>query len=263
MDGYSYGLRDLTGDKITLSRPRPYGQPFRSGDVVGMYISLPPRKEPNPKDSYDPARIVRKRIPIQYKGQVYFESVEYPQSKEMQALLDYSGKKAAETAKKNVPKGPPGQKVAAGPVMRPLPNLPGSVIAFFVNGKPQGVAFRDIYDFLQLRLSDAARRAQQQSKSGMAAIMKERENNFNDGSLGYYPFVSVFNDAQVRLNPGPDFKYPPPPDIDAKLGLPPSSQFGEPTWRPMSERYHEYMSEVWAQDAIDGVALNAEAQRIL
>ncbi|KZT52468.1 hypothetical protein CALCODRAFT_520709 [Calocera cornea HHB12733] len=264
MDGYSYGLRDLTGDKVTLSRPRPYAPPFGSGDVIGMYISLPPRRQPNPKDTHDPARIVRKRIPIQFKGQVYFESVEYPQNKEMQSLLDYSSKKAAENAKKNVSKGPPGQKVAAGPTMRPLPTLQGSAIAFFVNGKPQGVAFRDVYDFLQLRLTDAARKAQQQSKGGMAAaIMKERENNFDDGSLGYYPFVSVFNDAQVRLNPGPDFKYPPPADIDAKLGLPSTSKFGEPTWRPMSERYNEYMSEVWAQDAIDAVELNAEAHRIL
>ncbi|KZO95747.1 hypothetical protein CALVIDRAFT_515518 [Calocera viscosa TUFC12733] len=263
MDGYSYGLRDLTGDKVTLSRPRPYAPPFGSGDVVGMYISLPPRKQPNSKDPHDPARIVRKRIPIQFKGQVYFEAVEYPQNKEMQALLDYSGKKAAENAKKNVSKGPPGQKVAAGPTMRALPTLQGSTVAFFVNGKPHGVAFRDVYDFLQLRLTDAARKAQQQSRSGMAAIMKERENNFDDGSLGYYPFVSVFNDAQVRVNPGPDFKFPPPADIDAKLGLPPSSKFGEPTWRPMSERYNEYMAEVWAQDAIDAVELNAEAQRIL
>src|ERR1700722_1060525 len=64
LDGYSYGVRDKTGEKITLSRPKPYGIPFGSGDVVGMYISLPKRRQPSPKDPHDPAHIKRERIPI-------------------------------------------------------------------------------------------------------------------------------------------------------------------------------------------------------
>ena len=48
-------------------------------------------------------------------------------------------------------------------------------------------------------------------------ILEHRENPFDDGTLGYYPFISLFNDAIVRLNPGPEFEYPPPPDINSFL----------------------------------------------
>jgi len=77
MDGYSYGVRDTTGDKVTLSRPRPYGKPFGSGDVIGLYISLPEKREADPNDPHDPATIKRKRIPILYKNQLYFEAMDY------------------------------------------------------------------------------------------------------------------------------------------------------------------------------------------
>lgn len=68
LDGYSYGYRDENGDKVYLSRPRPYGRSFHSGDVIGMYISLPPRCKPDPRDTHDPAHVRRERIPIEFKG---------------------------------------------------------------------------------------------------------------------------------------------------------------------------------------------------
>ena len=37
-DGYSYGLRDVGGQRIFLSRASDYGEAFQPGDVVGMYI---------------------------------------------------------------------------------------------------------------------------------------------------------------------------------------------------------------------------------
>ena len=55
LDAYSYGLRDKTGEKVTLSRPRAYGKPFCTGDVIGMYISIPSRRKPNKNDEHDPA----------------------------------------------------------------------------------------------------------------------------------------------------------------------------------------------------------------
>ncbi len=36
--------------------------------------------------------------------------------------------------------------------LRPVPKLPGSKIGFFVNGEPQGIAFRDLFDFRPLRV---------------------------------------------------------------------------------------------------------------
>ena len=228
LDGYSYGYRDKTGEKVTLSRPRPYGRVFGTGDVVGMYISLPPRRPPNKKDPLDPAHLKRERIPIDLKGQEVFEILEYPQCKEMAVLMDYSGKTTSsgsvpssnkKTANGKMPErsgpAPTGAKPATQN-LRPLPMLPDSRIAFFVNGESQGIAFQDIYDYLPLRQSDT-QKSSSRKRTAREGVKEHRENPFDDGTLGYYPFISLFNDASIRLNPGPDFDFPPPADIDALL----------------------------------------------
>lgn len=282
LDGYSYGIRDRTGEKVTLSRPRPYGRPFGTGNVVGLYISLPPHRKPNPSDSLDPARIVRKRIPIHFKGQLYFESMEPIQSKEMNALMDYSGKQEApETATPSAitsksstkltnssdragptKKQPPGP---APPQTRSLPILKDSAIAFFVNGECQDMAFKDIYSYLQLRPSKAtSTRGAGGSRRNAEDFKKERENPFDDGTLGYYPFISIFGSAQVRINPGPEFDYPPPPDIDAILSPNRGAVAldGQQTWRPLCERAAEFAAEIRTLDdkeeANAAAAQNAE-----
>jgi COMPASS component BRE2 len=275
LDGYSYGIRDKTGEKVTLSRPRPYGRPFKSGDVVGMYISLPPRVPPT-ADPYDPAHIKRERIAIELKGQEYFESLEYPQSKEMISLMDYSSKSAdasasipssssnkkSATVKNLSERGGPGSRASKAPSapapLRPLPTLPNSMIAFFINGESQGIAFRDLYSFLQLRTAPASRKgARRNNRSGAGEYnVKHKENPFDDGTLGYFPFISLFNDARVCMNPGPDFDYPPPEDIDALLlGTEPQTR----TWRPMIERYPEFMAEQWQLDADEEAAAKVAA----
>ncbi|KAH7340978.1 concanavalin A-like lectin/glucanase domain-containing protein, partial [Rhizoctonia solani] len=261
LDGYSYGMRDKTGEKVTLSRPKPYGRPFRTGDVIGLYISLPSRREAQPGDLTDPARMMRKRIPIQFKHQLYFESMEYRVSKEMEALLEQNNKPPApilpsptkRSAKKLPERTRP--KPVAAPVMRPLPLLQGSKIAFFVNGDCQGVAFEDIYDYLQLRADTKSSSAKGSRRGGaVEAFQRERENIFDDGWLGYYPFISVFGGGIARINAGPDFHFRPPDDIDALLeseGSTPAvkQENSTPTWRPLQERYSEFMAEQWALDA--------------
>ncbi|KAJ6547408.1 hypothetical protein B0H19DRAFT_954866, partial [Mycena capillaripes] len=268
LDGYSYGYRDKTGDKVTLSRPKPYGRPFSSGDVIGMYISLPPRRQANPKDPHDPARIKRERIAIDLKGQEVFEILEYPQSKEMAALMDYSGKSSTSAS---IPSS--SKKIASGKLpergpsnapktnvanLRPLPTLPDSHIAFFVNGECQGVAFQDLYDYLQLRASDTSRKGKDRKRT-REGVKEHIENPFDDGTLGYYPFISLFNEACVRLNPGPTFDFPPPSDIEALLFGTPESM--EQNWRPTCERYAEFMAEQWALDAIEEEEASSEAVR--
>ncbi|KAH9842537.1 uncharacterized protein C8Q71DRAFT_207753 [Rhodofomes roseus] len=266
-DGYSYAFRDKTGEKVHLSRPRPYGKPFKPGDVIGMYISLPAnRPPPNRKDPYDPARIKRERIAIEFKGQEYFESLEYAQSKEMIALMGATDKAKANSTSsmpssatkksatvKNLPSTGRGTKtVVQEPApMRPLPTLGSdSYIAFFVNGECQGVAFQDLYDYLPLR--DPNAKAHEKKKAAKDGYREHKQNPFDDGTLGYYPFVSLFNEARVRINPGPDFDYMPPPDIDAVLSsTDPMDTDVKPsprTWRPMCERYPEFIAE---QKAID------------
>jgi COMPASS component BRE2 len=272
LDGYSYGMRDKTGEKITLSRPRAYGRPFGSGDVIGLYISLPPQRPPSKRDPHDPANVKRERIAIEFKGQEYFESLEYAQSKEMLSLVDFSrkppvdGSSVPPTTKKsatvkNVPeRGTRGAASASGPTqMRTLPTLPDSKIAFFVNGQCQGVAFHELYDYRPLRAPADARKAQAKRRTREGA-REHKENHFDDGSLGYFPLISLFNGARVRLNPGPDFAFPPPPDIDAALvGDDPDTNASNRTWRPLCERYAEFMEEQWELDGMEEEHARVEA----
>jgi len=272
-------VRDKTGEKITLSRPRPYGRSFGSGDVIGLYISLPPLRPPSKRDPHDPANIKRERIAIEFKGQEYFESLEYAQSKEMLGLMDFSrkpvdGSSVPPTTKKsatvkNVPeRGTRGASSASGPTqMRTLPTLPHSKIAFFINGQCQGVAFRELYDYRPLRAPADARKAQAKRRTTREGAREHKENHFDDGSLGYFPLISLFNGARVRLNPGPNFAFPPPPDIDALLvrdddpPLPDANASNAPnrTWRPLCERYAEFMEEQWELDGIEEEHARVEA----
>lgn len=266
LDGYSYAYRDKTGEKVHLSRPRVYGKSFGSGDVIGMYISLPPRRKPNMKDPHDPAHIKRERIAIEFKGQEYWESLEYPQSKEMITLMEANNRsKAAESGPlppsatkksatvKNLPstsRGARGAPPEPAP-LRPLPTLgPDSHIAFFVNGEPQGIAFQDLFDYLPLR-TPSTKAQEKNRRANREGLREHKVNHFDDGSLGYYPFISLFNEARVRINPGPGFEFPPPPDIDSVLStmaapdgdIKPPSPDAPRTWRPMCERYPEYVAE--------------------
>ncbi|KAJ8463847.1 hypothetical protein ONZ45_g17442 [Pleurotus djamor] len=274
LDGYSYGVRDKTGEKVTLSRPRPYGKPFKSGDVIGMYISLPPRRLPDPSDRHDPAHLKRQRIAIDLRGQAYFETLEYPQSKEMTSLMDYSGKSTHSTSVpsstkksatvKNVPeRGRPKAPQTTAAPLRPIPTLPGSRIAFFVNGECQGVAFQDLYDYLPLRSTEASRKVKEKKRTRDNGH-EHKENPFDDGQLGYYPFVSLFNSAQVRINGGPDFAFPPPSNIDALLQADDSAMLMDekhPPWRPICDRYSEFMQEEWLLDEVDIEEAKANALR--
>jgi len=258
LDGYSYAYRDKTGDKVTVSRPRPYGRPFKTGDVIGMYISLPSKRKPKANDPYDPAHIRRERIAIDFKGQEYFECVEYSQSKEMLALMDEnnkskstasvpsSSKKSATV--KNLPERGRQAKATPEPApLQPLPTLKNSKIGFFVNGECQGVAFEDVFDYLQLRTVPSKRK--NQNKRKREGIRTHTDNPFDDGWLGYYPFISLFNGAEVTLNPGPDFEHPPPDDIDCLMEDKKVKGDHSRKWRPLSERYAEFMAEQWALDA--------------
>jgi COMPASS component BRE2 len=159
-----------------------------------------------------------------------------------------SNKKAAST--KNLPErgARPGQ-VPEAPVLRPLPTLSGSRIAFFVNGECQGIAFEDLFDYLPLRTTPASRKKEKDKKRAREGAPQEhKENPFDDGTLGYYPFISLFNYARVRLNPGPNFDFPPPPDIDSVLKDTDHNVNQAQTWRPICERYPEFMKEQWDLD---------------
>lgn len=341
-DAYSYGLRDKNGDKITMSRCCQYSNTFGPGDVIGIYISIPEQDSKTTKDSnYN--KIRRKRLPIRYKGQLYFEQLEYAQSKEMESLMErvrkgnpgkpddlaiygnIQGTQGYELAQKEKEKeaNKLGKKKNKNEKskevqLRPIPILKGSKIGFFINGKPQGIAFEDLFDFRPIpklpetkssnkgghrsthssnstltklpNLDGEETTAIITSSSSLAAIMKARENAFDDGELGYFPFVSCFGGARARLISGPEFKFDYPDDLDealekvdqekAKLEKEKENNSSSSqksihsddtiemdfdngkgkgkrisnqgrNWKPLNERYEEFKSEQWKYDLED------------
>ncbi|KAM0791543.1 hypothetical protein ACM66B_005991 [Microbotryomycetes sp. NB124-2] len=266
-DGYSYGYRDKNGDSCTMSRTQPFGKEFKSGDTIGVYVSLPPRVPPS--ERRDPARIVRKRLPIRYKGQLYFELLEYKSTKEMDDLAADPANKVREIVQEKK-KAAPGKKEPVAPEVhepppRPLPTLPGAKIAFFLNGECQGVAYENLYDFVPLFATPLHRERAQSNDP--------RLNWHDDGTLGYYPFVSVFGGAIATINAGPDFAFAPPNDIESTLAQsprPPQTpavqdlkaatriddegglhEVAGRQWRPLSERYVAYLAEQRHLDDLD------------
>lgn len=175
MDGYGYGIRDVGGEKVHLSRLGVYGRPFRTGDVVGCAITLPTRDEED---------IKRKRSIFRYRGQYYFEMDEYTIAREMEALVDREGKlaRASETKPSETKVKTKKQKKEPLPVVRPITRLANSRISFYLKGEPLGEAFTELYDFIP-------------SKTGQK----------DDGTLGYYPMISVFGRGKVKVNFSPTF----------------------------------------------------------
>jgi len=334
-DAYSYGIRDKKGDKVTMSRCTSYGEEFGIGDVVGLYISIPTAQELSKKKQQTNSttttqdKIRRKRLPIRYKGQLYFEQLEYAQCREMESLMErvrkgqpgipddlailgnidgrgaqlaaeLAEKEAADAAKKKGKNSKASKKIP----LRPLPQLKGSKIGFFVNGKCFGTAFEDLFDFRPLTrpptpkskytgTSTSGKHPNQHTKkavlpqvegeevsavitssSSLAAIMKARENAFDDGAMGYFPFVSCFGGARARIIAGPEFRFEPGDSIDEEMErvdlekrrrkqeeegeskemevevAKKKSKRGR-NWRPMSARFQEFQEEQWINDLAD------------
>ncbi|KAI8335429.1 hypothetical protein BC941DRAFT_461973 [Chlamydoabsidia padenii] len=232
-DAYSYGFRDKTGEKVFCSRPQPYGEPFETGDVIGLAISLPPK--PHIKSA------TRKRIPIAFKDTLWFEEKDYRQCKEMEALADRYRKE--------------------DDVYQPR-TIPDSTITMYKNGVCLGVMYKDLTDYedfgsLSLLTLQQQKKKRKQKKGGDDGMMMPRmmdDEDFDgnakhqqwnddppladDGSLGYYPAVSVFKGGVVSCNFGPEFQYPP--------------DGGH--WKPMSDRYDDYMVEECLWDLVDEVS---------
>ncbi|TEA21788.1 Set1 complex component ash2 [Colletotrichum sidae] len=277
-DAYSYGLRDVGGEKVYMSRPKaffPEGQGIREGDVIGLEIQLPSERLQRKvlAGQYNPAvdagldddgakfeapNIVRDRIPIRFKSHIYFEKIDYHTTKELEDLMNPSP----------VSSGPSNSVEAPHP-NHPVPalrTLPGSYIKVYKNGVDMGTAFTDLLAFLP-----PASKPQTQ--------IGGREG-LDNGMLGYYPAVSVFRGGAAEVNFGPDFWFPPAaaaaaaaattdknkdadvemvddgqkepkpeqPAEASKLSYPGLDQV-----RPVSERYTEQIVEDIVYDIIDEV----------
>ena len=199
-DAYSYGIRDVNGEAVFCSRPKPFMKTgFGSGDVIGFHIHLPELT------TIDTLASARERIPIRYRNQLYFEQWEYTPSKEMEELV-YPTQKIRDVAPAK---------------------LQGSYIDVYKNGECMGRAHEDLFDY-----RPPWSRWVQTSPS------------VDDGSLGYYPAISVYKGAVVKLNCGPNFEFP------MKAGV-----------RPISERFEEQIVEDIVWDLVDEVEIGEELQR--
>lgn len=204
-DAYGYGLRDKTGQKLHLSRPVKFmKEGFKSGDVIGFLVELP-------KTEFQD--IVRDQIAIRYKNRLYFERFDYTPTEKMEHLLN--------------PVTVFGEK--AIPDLNPFkPDfLPNSSIKIYKNGEFIGTAFEDLYAFLP--------------------PYSEQKNNINklnnNGTLGYYPTVSVFKGGIAEINPGPNFKCK-PNDL-------------EPDVKEFHELYNEKIADDVVWDIIDEIEAEA------
>ncbi|KAL8804777.1 MAG: hypothetical protein Q9182_002369 [Xanthomendoza sp. 2 TL-2023] len=213
-DAYSYGLRDVSGQKVHLSRPKdfaPSNDSFCEGDVIGLELTLPSlalhrkvvegsyNKAVDVSDDLDPhpageaPEIIRDRVPIRYKGVVYFEQFEYSSAKDLEDLMNpapslSNAAVAAKDAAATAPPNPNHPSVA-------LRTLPFSSIKVYKNGMLLGTPFTDLFAFLPPASKPAS---QQGARDGL-----------DDGMLGYFPAISVFRGGAAQVNFGPDFWCPP------------------------------------------------------
>ncbi|KAG0650156.1 Set1 complex component ash2 [Hyphodiscus hymeniophilus] len=252
-DAYSYGLRDVQGQKVYMSRPKdffPAGEDIREGDVIGLEINLPSealhRKvveghynpavdlEDDEPIGIETADIIRDRVPIRFKAHLYFEQIEYHAVKELEELMNPSPVISST-----------GGLVGAGQDPSPthpypsLRTLPHSNIKIYKNGELIGTAFKNLLGFLP-------------PASKPLAQVGAREG-LDDGMLGYYPAVSVFRGGAAEVNFGPKFWYPPPEyddDVDM-TGNPPTS--ASRRLRAVGERYQEQIVEDIVYDIVDEV----------
>ena len=213
-DAYSYGFRDVGGQKMHMSRPKTFvtpSQDFCQGDVIGLEITLPSlalhrkvvdgvyNKAVDVADDTDPLGApgyqdaIRDRIPIRYKNHLYFEQFEYHPTKDLEELMN-PGDKTTTIDKNGItteadPPNPNHPQV-------PLRTLPFSNIKVYKNGQLLGTPFSDLLSFLPPA-----------SKPLPTAGARE---GLDDGMLGYFPAVSVFRGGAAECNFGPDFWFPPP-----------------------------------------------------
>ncbi|KAI0964805.1 hypothetical protein F4678DRAFT_454814 [Xylaria arbuscula] len=265
-DAYSYGLRDVAGQKVHMSRPKdffPPGEDVREGDVIGLEIRLPsehlhrkiaqgqynPAVDLNEEDepTLEAANIIRDRIPIRFKAHIYFEKIDYHTTKELEDLMNPSPVgTSGQAGNRSNDKPNPNHAI---PSLRTLPN---SYIKVYKNGVLMGTPFTDLLAFLP-------------PASKPQAQVGAREGK-DDGMLGYYPAISVFRGGAVETNFGPDFWYPPPGyapplggdvemvDVDedtVHVGTPQQKKM-EKT-RAVVDRYDEQIVEDVVADIVDEV----------
>lgn len=265
----------------------------REGDIIGMEINLPAlslhqkvvggiynpavdlgdgfpedaNKPPRTDPSADPYDIIRDRIPVPYKGNVYFETMDYVPTKFMEAYndrtLSLSNLHAPAAGIASIIKQAPNSNHIE-PALRTLPH---SSIRVYKNGQLVGTAFENLLAFLPP--ASAPTKPERLEKT-------KEDRIFDDGMLGYFPAISSFWGGIAEVNFGEEGFWMPPPHLrytaSSKLATSATHQQdtvmqdGDATapalndryhpnnvLRPMGERFKEQIAEDIVWDIIDEV----------
>lgn len=262
------------GKAAKAKTPAPSDKPpvptdhVRTGDVIGLEISLPSlslhRKvvegSYNPAvdrgDGFDPVEpvagvphepahdIIRDRIPVPYKGNVYFEQLDYLSTKPMENYADRATSAstqlmaAAMAASKGSGSGTTAHAPNPNHPQPELRTLPHSSIKIYKNGHLIGTAFEDLMAFIP------------PASTPSAAVARP---GFDDGMLGYFPAVAAFSGGIAQVNFGPNWWCPPPELKDAEMtGSADVTDVPEGRkLRGIGERYKEQIAEDVLWDLVD------------
>ncbi|KAF2719754.1 hypothetical protein K431DRAFT_321496 [Polychaeton citri CBS 116435] len=270
----------ITPSTVTLA---PEDQNIKEGDVIGVELQLPSlslhqkivtgvynpavdngdgfggRSSKEPKDPHgtDVLDVIRDRIPVSYKGNTYFETLDHVASKPMESYADRTLNIAANNS---IP------SAASKETVRSMPNpnhehvslrtLPHSAVRIYRNGALVGTAFENLLAFLP-------------PASGPSKTMGAREG-FDDGMIGYFPAVACFwgGIAEVNFGDGKNGFWSPPQHIrklksgqgqDVRMSDAEDTNRSELAWAPgnqlraVGERYCEQIAEDIVWDMVDEV----------
>ena len=235
MDRHKVGI---LGDRVT-----------NNYSVIGFEITLPSEslhrkivegvynKAVDVSDDLDPSAsretpdIIRDRVPIRFKTHMYFEVIEYTPQKPLEELMHPAPSVSTSNSTSNDPPNPNHIEPA-------LRTLPMSSIRVYLNGKFIGTPFTNLFAFLppaSMPLSQLG------SRQGM-----------DDGTLGYYPAISVYRGGCAEANFGPEFWYPPRSE-EFDMTDPPNTKINPTTeqqirgshseLKPFSSRFNEQIAE--------------------
>lgn len=256
----------------------------REGDVIGLEITLPSLSLHRKVVSgvYNPAvdlgdgfdedaatsvknepgadvyGVIRDRVPVPYKGSMFFETLDYVSGKAMDAYADRTlslsslSSVAAAGATNSIIKNTPNPN-HIDPALRTLPH---SSIRIYKNGQLMGTAFENLLAFLPP--------ASAPSKGGAA------REGFDDGMLGYFPAISCFSGGIAELNFGEHGFWMPPQHLKNTISGVSAAVGGQDvhmtdghtadqvyrpgrTLRPMAEIFKEQVAEDIVWDIIDEV----------
>ena len=175
--------------------------------------------------------IIRDRVPIRFKTHMYFEVIEYTPQKPLDDLMHPVPGLAANSSTLSDPPNPNHTEPA-------LRTLPMSSIKTYLNGNFIGTPFTDLFSFLP--------------PASMPLSQLGSRQGLDDGTLGYYPAISVYRGGRAEANFGPEFWYPPQSEnmelteasnTTTKSTMTQQTRGIHSALRPFSSRFNEHIAE--------------------